>query len=68
MAGGAPDPAELATGISEALVNTFLGILASTLAIIAYNFFSTKIDALTYSMDEASHSIAQNFSAKTKKK
>lgn len=68
MAGGAPDPAELATGISEALVNTFLGILASTLAIIAYNFFSTKIDTLTYSMDEASHSIAQNFSARTKKK
>ncbi len=66
MSQGAPDPAELATGISEALVNTFLGILASTLAIIAYNFFSTKIDAMTYSMDEASYSIVQNFSAKTK--
>ena len=63
MAGGAPDPAELATGISEALVNTFLGILASTLAIIAYNFFSTKIDAMTYGIDEASFTIVQDFAA-----
>lgn len=66
MSSGAPDTAQLATGISEALINTFLGIFASTLAIIMYNFFSTKIDQMTYSMDEASFTIVQNFSATEK--
>lgn len=66
MSQGAPDATQLATGISEALINTAFGIIASTLAIILYNFFSTKIDAMTYSMDEASFSIVQDFSAKNK--
>lgn len=66
MSGGAPDTAQLATGISEALINTFFGIAASTIAIIMYNLFSTKIDQMTYSMDEASFTIVQNFSATEK--
>lgn len=66
MSGGTPNTAELATGISEALINTAFGIIASTLAIIAYNFFSTKIDGMTYSMDEAGFSIVQDFTAKNK--
>lgn len=66
MSSGAPDTAQLATGISEALINTFLGIFASTLAIVMYNLFSTKIDQMTYSMDEASFTIVQNFSATEK--
>lgn len=66
MSHGSPDATELATGISEALINTAFGIIASTLAIISYNFFSTKIDAMTYSMDEASFSIVQDFTAKNK--
>jgi biopolymer transport protein ExbB len=61
---GQPDTAALATGISEALVNTMVGIIASTFAIIFYNFFSTKIDALTYSMDEAGFSIMQTLKSK----
>jgi biopolymer transport protein ExbB len=60
---GAPDTTALATGISEALINTFIGIFSSALAIIAYNFFSNKIDSMTYSMDEASFTIVQEFSA-----
>ncbi len=56
---GQPDTSALATGISEALVNTAVGIVASTFAIIFYNVFSTRIDALTYSMDEAGFSIMQ---------
>jgi biopolymer transport protein ExbB len=60
---GAPDTAALATGISEALINTALGIIASTIAIVMYNYFSSKIDSMTYSMDEASYSIVQNFHA-----
>lgn len=64
--GGAPDTAALATGISEALINTALGITGSAIAIIMYNYFSTKIDALTYSIDEAGFSIVQEFNAKGK--
>lgn len=66
MSSGAPDPGKLAVGISEALINTFLGIFASTIAIIFYNFFSTKIDQMTHSMDEAGFSIVQNFNATQK--
>ena len=58
---GAPDAVALANGISEALINTALGIGTSALAIILYNYFTTKIDALTYGIDEASYSIIQNF-------
>jgi biopolymer transport protein ExbB len=62
--GGAPDAAELALGISEALINTALGIGTSALAIIAYNFFTSKIDELTYSIDEIGFSIVQNFASR----
>ncbi len=61
---GAPDAVALSTGISEALINTALGISTSAIAIIAYNYFTTKIDGLTYGIDEAGFSIAQNFAAK----
>jgi len=64
MSQGAPDTAELSTGISEALINTAFGIAGSTIAIIAFSFFSTKIDAMTYSIDEASFTIVQDFAAK----
>jgi biopolymer transport protein ExbB len=61
---GAPDATALSLGISEALINTFLGILASAFAIILFNFFSTRIDALTYSIDEAGFSVTQTFASK----
>jgi biopolymer transport protein ExbB len=61
---GAPDAVALSTGISEALVNTALGILTSTVAIIMYNFFTSRIDAITYGIDEAGYSIVQSFAAK----
>lgn len=63
---GAPDAVGLANGISEALINTALGIATSALAIVFYNFFTTKIDALTYGIDEAGYSIVQNFTTQTK--
>ncbi len=63
---GAPDAVALANGISEALINTALGIGTSALAIILYNYFTSKIDALTYGIDEASYSIIQNFTAHSK--
>ncbi|MBX2949452.1 MAG: MotA/TolQ/ExbB proton channel family protein [Crocinitomicaceae bacterium] len=66
MSHGAPDTAQLAAGISEALINTVLGISGSCLAIIFYNFFSTKVDQMTHSMDEASFTIVQDFSKSVK--
>jgi len=63
---GAPDSTALATGISEALINTALGIGTAALAIILYNVFTTKIDKLTHSIDEAGYSIVQSYSANHK--
>jgi biopolymer transport protein ExbB len=59
---GGGDSAIIALGISEALINTALGITSSTLAIIAYNYFTSEIDTLTYSIDESGYTITQNFS------
>lgn len=60
---GSPDQATLANGISEALINTATGISTSALAIIMYNLFTSKIDKLTYSIDEAGFSIVQTFAS-----
>lgn len=65
---GAPDAVALANGISEALINTALGIGTSAVAIIMYNYFTSSIDKLTYSIDEVAYSIVQNFAASDSKK
>lgn len=61
---GAPDSVALAQGISEALVNTAFGIGTAALAMIFYNVFTTRIDKITYSIDEAGMSLVQTFQAK----
>jgi biopolymer transport protein ExbB len=58
---GTPDQALLANGISEALINTATGISTSALAIVMYNFFTSKIDTLTYSIDEAGNTIVNTY-------
>ena len=58
---GTPDQAALASGISEALINTATGISTSALAIVMYNFFTSKIDTLTYSIDEAGSAIVKTY-------
>jgi biopolymer transport protein ExbB len=60
---GSPDQAALANGISEALINTATGIATSALAIIMYNLFTSKIDKLTYAIDEAGFSIVQTYAS-----
>ena len=65
---GAPDAIGLANGISEALINTGLGIFAAALGIISYNVFTNLIDSLTYGMDEAGFSIVQTYSATHKER
>jgi len=63
---GAPDAVALANGISEALINTALGISGSTVAIIMYNYFTTQIDQLTYKIDESGYSLVSTFESSTK--
>jgi biopolymer transport protein ExbB len=63
---GAPDAVALSTGISEALNNTALGVGTSALAIIFYNLFTSRIDNITYGIDEAGYSIVQSFAARNK--
>jgi biopolymer transport protein ExbB len=60
---GTPDAMALANGISEALINTALGISTSAFAIVSYNYFTSRIDSITYNIDEISFSITQGFSA-----
>jgi biopolymer transport protein ExbB len=64
--GGGTNTAELSNAISEALVNTAGGIGTSALSIIMYNVFTSKIDGLTYAIDETGFSIVQTFSASHK--
>jgi len=56
---GAPDAIQLSIGISEALINTALGLLAAIIGIVAYNFFVTKVDNFVYMIDEASYNVVQ---------
>lgn len=65
---GAPNTTALSAAISEALVNTALGISTSALSIIMYNVFTSKIDKLTYAIDETGFSIVQTFAASHKNK
>lgn len=61
--GGGGNAGELAVGISEALYNTALGIGTSALALIMYNIFTTKIDAITYGIDESGFTLTQSFAS-----
>jgi len=64
---GSASSTALSASISEALVNTALGISTSALSIIMYNIFTSKIDKLTYAIDETGFSIVQTFAASHKR-
>ncbi len=64
--GGGEAARELSQGISEALYNTALGIGTSAVAIIMYNVFTTRIDAITYGIDESGFTLTQSFAANYK--
>ncbi len=61
--GGGEAARELSKGISEALYNTALGIGTSAFAIISYNIFTTKIDGITYGIDESGFTLTQSFAS-----
>ncbi len=64
--GGGGDASALAVGISEALYNTAIGIGTSSFAMIMYNVFTTKIDSITYGIDETSFTLTQSFATQYK--
>lgn len=62
---GAPDAIQLSIGISEALINTALGLVAAIIGIVAYNYFTTRVDNFTYMIDEASYNVVQILNSKS---
>jgi len=62
--GGAPDAVQLSLGISEALFNTALGIFGGISGIVAYNFFTSRVDQFTYMIDEAAFYVVQTLAVK----
>ena len=63
QAGGGEAAQRLSEGISEALYNTALGIGTSAISIIMYNVFTTKIDGITYGIDESGFTLTQSFAS-----
>jgi len=63
-AGGAPDAIGLATGISEALINTAGGLIVAILGIVSYNVFVNRVDNFTFQVDEASYNVIQLLKSK----
>jgi len=61
--GGGAAANKLSVGISEALYNTALGIGTSAFAIVFYNMFTTKIDSITYGIDESGFTLTQSFAS-----
>jgi biopolymer transport protein ExbB len=61
--GGAAAASKLAVGISEALYNTALGIGTSAVALVFYNVFTTRIDGITFGIDESGFTLTQSFAS-----
>ncbi len=54
---GAPDATQLALGISEALVNTALGLMTAIVGIVLYNYFTTRVDTFSHDMEETTFEV-----------
>jgi len=61
---GAPDSIALSLGISEALMNTAMGIGTGAAAIISYGYFSARVQSITNAVDEVGFAIGQTYSKK----
>ncbi len=61
--GGSENATKLAVGISEALYNTALGIGTSAVAMVFYNIYTTRIDGITYGIDESGFTLTQSFAS-----
>jgi biopolymer transport protein ExbB len=56
---GAPDALQLAVGISEALVNTALGLTTAIIGIALYNYFTARVDNYSNAMEETSFEVLE---------
>ena len=56
---GTPDAAQLALGISEALVNTALGLTTAIIGTVLHNFFAARLDAFYGDTDETAHGVTR---------
>ncbi len=56
---GAPDATQLALGISEALVNTALGLTTAILGTVLYNYFTTRVDGFYNRTEETAYEVVQ---------
>lgn len=54
---GRPDPNKLATGISEALINTAGGLTVAIISIVAYNYYLNRIDKFNFTFEESSNEM-----------
>ncbi len=61
---GAPDATQLALGISEALVNTALGLTTAIIATMLYNYFTTKVDNFNNRVEETSYEVLKLLESK----
>ncbi|MEN9918933.1 MAG: hypothetical protein RL662_1369 [Bacteroidota bacterium] len=61
---GSPDSTALALGISEALMNTAMGIGTGALAIISYNYFTSRVKEITDAVTEVGYAIGQTYARK----
>lgn len=61
---GRPDPNQLATGISEALINTAGGLTVAIISIIFYNYFVNKVDSFNFNMEEFSSEVINTLTIK----
>ena len=63
---GTVSATQLSIGISEALYNTAGGLLGAIISIVAFNFFTTKVDNFVYMIDEAILNVTQIFTFRSK--
>lgn len=64
--GQAASAVQLSIGISEALINTAGGLIGAITAIVAYNFFTNKVDNFVYMIEEATLSMMEILAVKEK--
>jgi biopolymer transport protein ExbB len=64
---GTVSATQLSIGISEALYNTAGGLIGAVIAIIAYNFFTTKVDNFVYIIDEGILNVTEIFTNMVRK-
>lgn len=60
---GTPDAIQLATGISEALINTAGGLFLAILTIVAYNYFTAKAEYVSHMIEETAFDVLETLSS-----